>query len=69
MSEGAQVDGADWAVLSGCGPRSWPRRRPTSGPSTSGGVHSVVWFALLVGAAMAVALPILFGGPSRPRTF
>jgi hypothetical protein len=31
------------------------------------GVNSVVWFALVVGAVMAVALPILFGGP-KPRT-
>jgi uncharacterized membrane protein YoaK (UPF0700 family) len=27
----------------------------------------VVWFALVVGAIMAVALPILFGGP-KPAT-
>lgn len=31
------------------------------------GVNSVVWFALVVGAVMAVALPILFGGP-KPAT-
>jgi hypothetical protein len=31
------------------------------------GVNSVVWFALLVGAVMAVALPLLFGGP-KPAT-
>jgi hypothetical protein len=30
-------------------------------------VNSVVWFALVVGAVLAVALPILFGGP-RPGT-
>ncbi|HYQ62179.1 hypothetical protein [Actinophytocola sp.] len=30
-------------------------------------VNSVVWFALVAGAVMAVALPILFGGP-RPGT-
>jgi hypothetical protein len=33
----------------------------------SDGVNSVVWFALVVGAVMAVALPILFGGP-KPAT-
>jgi hypothetical protein len=31
------------------------------------GVNSVVWFALVVGAIMAVALPVLFGGP-KPAT-
>jgi hypothetical protein len=31
------------------------------------GVNSVVWFALVVGAVMAVVLPILFGGP-KPAT-
>lgn len=31
------------------------------------GVNSVVWFALVVGAVMAVALPVLFGGP-KPAT-
>jgi hypothetical protein len=35
--------------------------------ASSEGVNSVVWFALVVGAVMAVALPILFGGP-KPRT-
>lgn len=35
--------------------------------ASSGGVNSVVWFALVVGALMAVALPILFGGP-KPAT-
>lgn len=29
------------------------------------GVNSVVWFALITGAVMAVALPVLFGGPKR----
>lgn len=32
--------------------------------ATGGGVNSVVWFALVVGGVMAVALPILFGGPT-----
>jgi len=31
------------------------------------GVNSVVWFAMVVGAVMAVALPLLFGGP-KPAT-
>jgi hypothetical protein len=31
--------------------------------ATGGGINSVVWFALVVGGVMAVALPILFGGP------
>ena len=35
--------------------------------ASGGGVDSVVWFALVVGALMAVALPILFGGP-KPAT-
>lgn len=35
--------------------------------ASGGGVNSVVWFALVVGALMAVALPILFGGP-KPAT-
>jgi hypothetical protein len=35
--------------------------------ASSGGVNSVVWFALVVGAIMAVALPLLFGGP-KPAT-
>jgi hypothetical protein len=35
--------------------------------ASSDGVNSVVWFALVVGALMAVALPILFGGP-KPAT-
>jgi hypothetical protein len=35
--------------------------------ASSEGVNSVVWFALMVGAVMAVALPVLFGGP-KPAT-
>lgn len=35
--------------------------------ASSDGVNSVVWFALVVGAVMAVALPLLFGGP-KPAT-
>jgi len=35
--------------------------------ASSGGVNSVVWFALVAGAVMAVSLPILFGGP-KPAT-
>ncbi|HVK24477.1 MAG TPA: hypothetical protein VM677_24225 [Actinokineospora sp.] len=33
----------------------------------SEGVSSVVWFALVAGSFMSIALPLLFGGP-RPRT-
>ncbi|CRK62087.1 hypothetical protein [Alloactinosynnema sp. L-07] len=33
----------------------------------SDGVSSVVWFALVGGSVMSIALPLLFGGP-RPRT-
>ncbi|WP_436494444.1 hypothetical protein [Actinokineospora sp. HUAS TT18] len=33
----------------------------------SEGVSSVVWFALIAGSFMSIALPLLFGGP-RPRT-
>jgi hypothetical protein len=35
--------------------------------ASNGGVNSVVWFALVVGSLMAVALPIMFGGP-KPAT-
>ncbi|MFC4858043.1 hypothetical protein [Actinophytocola glycyrrhizae] len=35
--------------------------------NAGGGVNSVVWFALVAGAIMAVALPVLFGGP-KPAT-
>jgi uncharacterized integral membrane protein len=35
--------------------------------ATDEGVNSVVWFALVVGAVMAVVLPIIFGGP-KPAT-
>ncbi|MFI7675653.1 hypothetical protein [Actinophytocola sp. NPDC049390] len=45
----------------------YQQRQERLNTATSGGVNSVVWFALLVGAAMAVALPILFGGP-KPAT-
>lgn len=45
----------------------YQQRQERLNTATSGGVNSVVWFALVVGAAMAVALPILFGGP-KPAT-
>lgn len=35
--------------------------------ASSGGINSVVWFALVAGAIMAVSLPVLFGGP-KPAT-
>jgi hypothetical protein len=33
--------------------------------ATTGSVNTVVWFALLAGAVMSIALPLMFGGP-RP---
>jgi len=35
--------------------------------NAGGGVNTVVWFALVAGAIMAVSLPLLFGGP-KPAT-
>ncbi|MGB3442732.1 MAG: hypothetical protein WBA97_28645 [Actinophytocola sp.] len=36
--------------------------------NADGGINAVVWFALVAGAIMAVALPLLFGGP-KPATY
>lgn len=45
----------------------YQERQSRLNAATDEGVNSVVWFALVVGAVMAVALPILFGGP-KPAT-
>jgi hypothetical protein len=45
----------------------YQQRQERLNTATSGGVNSVVWFALVAGAIMAVALPLLFGGP-KPAT-
>ena len=45
----------------------YEKRQDRLNAASSGGVNSVVWFALVAGAIMAVALPILFGGP-KPAT-
>ncbi len=45
----------------------YQQRQDRLNAASSGGVNSVVWFALVAGAIMAVSLPILFGGP-KPAT-
>lgn len=45
----------------------YQQRQERLNTATGGGVNSVVWFALVAGAIMAVALPVLFGGP-KPAT-
>ena len=45
----------------------YQQRQDRLNTATGGGVNSVVWFALVAGAIMAVALPLLFGGP-KPAT-
>jgi hypothetical protein len=45
----------------------YQQRQERLNAATGGGVNSVVWFALVAGAIMAVALPLLFGGP-KPAT-
>lgn len=45
----------------------YQQRQERLNTATSGGVNSVVWFALVAGALMAIALPLLFGGP-KPAT-
>ena len=45
----------------------YQQRQERLNTATGGGVNSVVWFALVAGAIMAVALPLLFGGP-KPAT-
>ena len=46
---------------------TYQARQQRLNTATSGGVNSVVWFALVAGAIMSLALPLLFGGP-RPLT-
>lgn len=46
---------------------AYEARQERLNTATSGGVNSVVWFALVAGAIMSLALPLLFGGP-RPLT-
>lgn len=46
---------------------AYQARQERINAATSGGVNSVVWFALVAGAIMSLALPLLFGGP-RPLT-
>lgn len=46
---------------------AYQARQQRLSTATSGGVNSVVWFALVAGAIMSLALPLLFGGP-RPLT-
>jgi hypothetical protein len=45
----------------------YQQRQERLNTATSGGVNTVVWFALVAGAIMAVSLPLLFGGP-KPAT-
>jgi (E)-4-hydroxy-3-methylbut-2-enyl-diphosphate synthase len=45
----------------------YQERQDRLNTASSGGISSVVWFAMLAGAIMAIALPVLFGGP-RPAT-
>jgi hypothetical protein len=72
----AQVDAApatdDWASgqKNDAADQLWQvyqARQERLNAASSDGVNSVVWFALLAGAVLAVALPILFGGP-KPAT-
>ncbi len=64
--------GDEWAVdqKSEASDRLWSAyqaRQERLNTATSGGVNTVVWFALVAGAVMSLALPLLFGGP-RPLT-
>jgi uncharacterized membrane protein len=45
----------------------YQHRQARLNTASSGGVNSVVWFAMVAGAIMAVSLPIMFGGP-KPKT-
>jgi hypothetical protein len=45
----------------------YQERQERLNTASSGGISSVVWFAMLAGGVMAIALPVLFGGP-RPGT-
>lgn len=46
---------------------AYQARQKRLSTATDGGVNTVVWFALVAGAIMSLALPLLFGGP-RPLT-
>jgi Protein of unknown function (DUF4239) len=46
---------------------AYQARQERIGIATGGAVNSVVWFAMVAGAIMALALPLMFGGP-RPAT-
>ncbi|HEX2131802.1 MAG TPA: hypothetical protein VHH15_09575 [Actinophytocola sp.] len=46
---------------------AYQARQERLNAATDGGVNSVVWFAMVAGAVMSLALPLLFGGP-RPLT-
>jgi Protein of unknown function (DUF4239) len=46
---------------------AYKARQDRLNTATDGGVNSVVWFAMVAGAVMSLALPLLFGGP-RPAT-
>jgi hypothetical protein len=45
----------------------YQHRQDRLNTASSGGVNSVVWFAMVAGAIMAISLPIMFGGP-KPTT-
>lgn len=62
----------DWAIeqKSEAANQLWQvylARQDRLNAASNEGVNAVVWFALVVGAVMAVALPMLFGGP-KPAT-
>lgn len=44
---------------------AYQARQDRLNTATGGGVNSVVWFAMVAGAVMSLALPLLFGGPKR----
>jgi len=46
---------------------AYKARQDRLNTATGGGVNTVVWFAMVAGAVMSLALPLLFGGP-RPLT-
>lgn len=46
---------------------AYQARQDRLNTATGGGVNSVVWFAMVAGAVMSLALPLLFGGP-KPVT-
>lgn len=62
----------DWAIdqKSEASEQLWSAyqaRQDRLNTASGGGINSVVWFALVAGAIMSLALPLLFGGP-RPLT-